>query len=67
MKPHKTVCVILIEAANGDLEDYPLAEENTISFDATDLSIAGWVNQFKKALAIAGFTEETIADYLGDA
>ena len=67
MKPHKTDCMIIIEANNGDLEDFPATEETTISFDATDLSMPGWIYQFKKVLAAAGFHEKTIIEYLGDA
>jgi hypothetical protein len=67
MKPHKTECMIIIEAYNGDLQDFPPTEETSISFDATDLSMAGWVYQFKRVLAVAGFTEKTITDFLGDA
>ena len=67
MKPHKTECMIIIEAYNGDLEDFPTTEETSISFNATDLSMVGWVHQFKKVLAVAGFAEETIIEYLGDA
>jgi hypothetical protein len=67
MKPHKTECMIIIEADNGDLEHFPKTEETTISFDATDLSMAGWIYQFKRVLAVAGFGEKTIIDFLGDA
>ena len=66
MKPHKTECMIIIEANNGDLQDFPVTEETSISFDATDLSMAGWVYQFKRVLALAGFAERTIIEYLGD-
>ena len=48
MKPHKTECMTIIEAYNGDLQDFPPTEETSISFDATDLSMTGWVYQFKK-------------------
>ena len=67
MKPHKTECMIILEAYNGDLQDFPVTEETTISFNATDLSMAGWIYQFKRVLAVAGFGEKTITDYLGDA
>lgn len=66
MKPHKTTCKIILKLDNGDLDDYPVTEEASISFNATDLTMSGWVQQFKKVLAVAGFAEKTINDYLGD-
>ena len=66
MKPHKTTCKITLKHDNADLEDFPVTEEASISFNATDLTMFGWVQQFKKVLAVAGFAENTINDYLGD-
>lgn len=66
MKPYKTSCMIIIEFDNGDLEDYPVTEEVNISFNATDLTMCGWIQQFKKVLAVVGFSEKTIEAHLGD-
>lgn len=67
MKPHKTTCKITLKHDNGDLiDDFPPTEEASISFDATDISIHVWTQQFKKVLAVAGFAEQTINEYLGE-
>jgi hypothetical protein len=66
MKLHKAQCTIIIDADNGDLEDFPSTDKTTITFDATDLTLTGWVYQFKKVLAAAGFLEKSINDYLGE-
>mgnify|MGYP003656706853 CR=1 FL=1 len=65
MKPHKTTCKITLKHDNGDLEDFPCTEDSSISFNATDLTMCGWIQQFKKVLAVVGFSEKTIEDHLG--
>jgi hypothetical protein len=63
---YNTKCTIIFEANNGDLKDYPAVEKVTFEFDATDASIDLWVLQFKRVLAVAGYADKTINDYLGD-
>lgn len=62
---YKTTVTFTHEADNGSLEDFPATEKTTITFDATDLTVEGWVYQFKRFLLLSGFCEKTVEDRLG--
>ncbi len=57
---------IIIDCKNGDLKDYPYTNTYTFEFDATDMTIHGYVEQFRTVLRAAGFAEKSIKDALGE-
>jgi hypothetical protein len=56
---------IIVDCRNGDLEDYPASNKYTFEFDATDLDIYGYVDQFRKVLRASGFSDKSIDNALG--
>jgi hypothetical protein len=50
----------------GGLEDYPRSGSHTISFDATDCTIYGYIEQFRSFLKASGFAEKTITEAIGE-
>lgn len=66
-KDYFTKVKIVLESNNGDLEDFPATTKYVVKFDATDMSVQGWIDEFKKVLTLAGYMEKTIEEYLGDA
>jgi len=64
---YSTKCTIIFKADNETLKDYPVTETTTFEFDVTDAPIGVWVTQFRRVLAVAGFAEKSIEEYLGDA
>lgn len=63
---YHTQVTIILDANNGKLQDYPATSRYKFSFDATDLTIHGYVEQFRTVLRAAGFAEKTIIEYLGE-
>ena len=61
-----TQVTIIIDANNGKLENYPATSRYKFSFDATDMTIYGYVEQFRAVLRAAGFSEKCITDALGE-
>jgi hypothetical protein len=64
--PFYTKVTMIIESSNGDLEDYPKSNKYTIEFDATDMTLFGWAEQFRALLSLQGFAEKSIIELLGD-
>lgn len=61
-----TKVTITIDSKNGQLNDYPPKTFDTYSFDATDLTIWAWGEQFRKILRCCGFAEQNINELLGE-
>jgi hypothetical protein len=61
-----TQCTVILDCKNGKLENYPATSHYKFSFDATDMTIYGYVEQFRTVLRAAGFSEKCIADSLGE-
>lgn len=57
---------MILTYTTGGMEDLPSKECISWEFDASDLSAYGWVCQFRKLMAMAGFMEKTITEYLGN-
>ena len=57
---------IILEANNDGLENYPSSSNYEFNFDATDLTIYGYVEQFRIVLRAAGFSDKLISDALGE-
>lgn len=57
---------ITLDCKNGGLENYPDTSTYTFEFDGTDMTIFGYVEQFRAVLRAAGFAEKTIKDALGE-
>ena len=63
---YSTQVKVTIDSKYGNLKDYPRTSLYSFEFDATDLNINGYVEQFRTALRAAGFGEKSIADALGE-
>lgn len=63
---HSTKVTITVENKCPGLEDYPESMFDTYSFDATDLTIWAWGEQFRKILRGEGFAESNINELLGE-
>ena len=57
---------IIIDCKNGDLSNYPYTNTYTFEFDATDLTIVGYIEQFRAVLRAAGFSEKSINEHMGE-
>lgn len=57
---------IIAEHKNGGLENYPHSNTYTFEFDCTDLTIFGYVEQFRTVLRAEGFSEKLIKEALGE-
>jgi hypothetical protein len=57
---------IIAEHKNGGLENYPYSNTYTFEFDSTDLTIYGYVEQFRTVLRAEGFSEKLITEALGE-
>ena len=57
---------IIAQHKNGELKDYPYSNTYTFEFDSTDLTIHGFVEQFRTVLRAVGFAEKTIKEALGE-
>jgi len=57
---------IILDCKNGDLDNYPYTNTYTFEFDATDLTIVGYIEQFRTVLRAAGFSEKSIKDHMGE-
>lgn len=64
--PYYTKVKFIVESSNGDLENYPTTSKHSIEFDATDMTIWGWAEQFRALLSLQGFAEQSIIELLGD-
>ena len=49
---------IIIDCKNSELSDYPYTNTYTFEFDATDLTIVCYIEQFRTVLRAAGFSEK---------
>jgi hypothetical protein len=65
-KEYYTKVTVTVDSNNGNLEDYPSKTFDTYSFDATDLTIWAWGEQFRKILRGEGFAEANIIELLGE-
>jgi hypothetical protein len=57
---------IIAQHKNGGLENYPYSNTYTFEFDSTDLTVDGYVEQFRTVLRAVGFAEKTITEALGE-
>ena len=57
---------IIIDCKNGDLSNYPYSNTYTFEFDSTDLTIVGYIEQFRTVLRAAGFSEKSIKEHMGE-
>lgn len=57
---------VIVDCKNGDLKDYPASNKYTFEFDATDLTLYGYVEQFRTILRASGFSEKSITEALGE-
>lgn len=57
---------IIAEHKNGQLENYPYSNTYRFEFDCTDLTIHGYVEQFRTVLRAVGFSEKMITEALGE-
>ena len=57
---------ITIDCKNGDLSNYPYTNTYTFEFDSTDLTIVGYIEQFRTVLRAAGFSEKSIKEHMGE-
>ena len=63
---YHTKVTVIVDANNGRLDDYPVTSNYRFSFDATDMTVWGYVAQFRVVLRAAGFGEKCINDALGE-
>jgi len=61
-----TQVTFIADCNNGTLENYPHTNKYTFTFDATDMTIYGYVEQFRCFLRASGFSEKSISDALGE-
>lgn len=61
-----TQITLIADCNNGTLEEYPKTSKYTMTFDATDATIAMYVQQFRLFLKLCGFADKTIEDFLGE-
>jgi hypothetical protein len=61
-----TWITVTLDCKNGDLPHYPSVNKYTFKFDATDMTIQGYVEQFRIILRASGFAEKTIREALGE-
>jgi hypothetical protein len=61
-----TWVTVTLDCKNGDLPDYPSVNKYTFEFDATDMTIQGYVEQFRTILRASGFAEQSITEALGE-
>ena len=66
MSELKTIITLSSYSDFAGLTGYPKSGSHVISFDATDLDIYGYVEQFRAFLRAAGFCEKNIKDALGE-
>ena len=66
MSNFHTQVTFITESNNDGLKEYPNTSKYTHTFDATDLTIYGYVEQFRCFLRAAGFAEKGIEDALGE-
>lgn len=65
-KDYYTKVTVTVDCNYGNLEDYPSKSFDSYSFDATDLTIWAWGEQFRKILRGEGFAEKSINELLGE-
>lgn len=65
-KEFSAKATVILDCKNGSLENYPTTNKYTFEFDATDMTIYGYVEQFRTVLRAAGFSEKSITDALGE-
>jgi hypothetical protein len=66
MSELKTTVTFKSHSDFGELKDYPASGSHTITFDATNCTIYGYLEQFRCFLRAAGFCEKNIKDALGE-
>jgi hypothetical protein len=64
--PFYTKVKFIVESSNGDLDDYPQTNKYVLEFDATDVNIWVWAEQFRSLLRLQGFAESSITELLGE-
>jgi adenosine deaminase len=57
---------ITLDCKNGELTNYPYTHTYAFEFDATDLTIVGYIEQFRTVLRAAGFSEKSIEEHMGE-
>jgi len=57
---------LIYEAYHPSLDSYPKSCKYTLEFDGTDMTVYGYVEQFRAYLRMMGFAEKSIKEALGE-